>query len=84
MQKTSGLAHQHLHDAMRIQLLLLILLAAAVAAHNVSLFMTMGTLMQDIVFSEYILNDGRADMIQNNPLVKNYERLVRRVLSLPK
>lgn len=40
--------------------------------------------MQDIVFSEYILNDGRADMIQNNPLVKNYERLVRRVLSLPK
>ena len=36
----------------------------------------------DIIFSEYILNDGRADGIENDR-VKEYERLVRRVLALP-
>ena len=37
----------------------------------------------DIVFSEYIVNDGRVDAI-NNDRVEENERLVRRVLSLPK
>mmetsp|Transcript_3873 Transcript_3873/g.8308 ORF Transcript_3873/g.8308 Transcript_3873/m.8308 type:complete len:495 (-) Transcript_3873:846-2330(-) len=37
----------------------------------------------DVVFSEYILNDGRHDSISNNPKTREYERLVRRVLGLP-
>jgi hypothetical protein len=37
----------------------------------------------DIVFSEYIVNDGRVDAIDNDR-VEEHERLVRRVLSLPK
>ena len=36
----------------------------------------------DIVFSEYILNDGRASEIVSDR-TKEYERLVRRVMSLP-
>jgi len=36
----------------------------------------------DIVFSEYILNDGRSELIVSDR-TKEYERLVRRVLSLP-
>ena len=37
----------------------------------------------DVIFSEYILNDGRVASVENER-VKEYERLVRRVLSLPK
>ena len=36
----------------------------------------------DIVFSEFILNDGLAGTIENN-LVRTYERLIQRVLALP-
>ena len=37
----------------------------------------------DIIFSEYIVNDGVESNIESNSRVKEYERLVRRVLSLP-
>jgi|LauGreSBDMM110SN_4_FD.fasta_scaffold852987_1 hypothetical protein len=37
----------------------------------------------DIVLSEYIVNDGFESSIQSNTRVAEYERLVRRVLSLP-
>ena len=36
----------------------------------------------DIVFAEYLLNDGKLDAIINSN-VREYERLVRRVMSLP-
>lgn len=38
----------------------------------------------DLVFSEYILNDGWEDIISGNTRTATYERLVRRVLSKPK
>ena len=37
----------------------------------------------DVVFSEYILNDGKEDSIQGNSIVKETERLMRRILSMP-
>ena len=37
----------------------------------------------DIIFSEYNVNDGVESNIESNSRVKEYERLIRRVLSLP-
>ena len=37
----------------------------------------------DVVFSEYILNDGKMDSIVGNINVQETERLIRRILSLP-
>ena len=37
----------------------------------------------DVVFAEYLVNDGYDDKISVNAPTRNYERLVRRVLALP-
>ncbi|GFR42868.1 hypothetical protein Agub_g3859, partial [Astrephomene gubernaculifera] len=38
----------------------------------------------DLVFLEYTLNDGHDDKLYDNSIVRNIERLIRRVMALPK